>query len=103
MRLHIKPQRGLPGNNTPQMSVNGDVLTFDGEAFDLSAVSEGGQATPSGDHPFQGVITRQGGVLSCTVIMPLGDDLPQPQPINEAGWVLEVTSGPVTLPVEGLA
>lgn len=96
MRLTLSPSRGLPGAPETALSVDGDVLTVDGAEYDLQAVPEGGEATPSGDHPFIGTITRQSGVIEATVLVSLGDTAQRDQPGSP--WVVEVSSGPVTIP-----
>lgn len=54
---------GLPGQPETTASVNGDTITVDGVAYDLSAVTEDGYAEPEGEHPFTGRIERIGGEL----------------------------------------
>lgn len=68
MRIAFYLIAGLPGEPDPAASVSGDVLTVDGVHYDLSAVPEGGEAEPQGEHPFAGPITRSGGVLNVPLI-----------------------------------
>ena len=76
----------------------GDVLTLNGEAFDFTALSEGDVL------PREAVtcdwlaseVTREGGALHLTLILPHGADAPEetrfPQPVTLTG------DGPVPLP-----
>ena len=82
----------------------GDVLTINGEALDLSAIPEGA-TLPAGAVAcdwIAGPISRSGGVLHLTLLLPHGP-IPQPAP-PEARAVthpapLSLTGdGPVTLP-----
>lgn len=80
-------------------SVSGDVLTVDGVAYDLSGVPEGGEARPTGDHPFSGPITRTDGVLHLAIIWHF--DAATAEPDQGAQYpVLTVTSGDVPDPVK---
>ena len=59
MKLTIHLQAGLPGQADDVFEVDGETLIKNGTRYDLSAVPEGGEATPEGDdHPFIGTITR---------------------------------------------
>ena len=99
MKLTLSPMRGLPGQPETEISVSGDVITVDGAPYDLSAVPEGGEATPQGDtHPFTGKITRQGGVIACTVRVLLDDTAEGIQPDDPALWTIDAIDGPVTIP-----
>lgn len=100
MKLAISPVAGLPGANEATASVAGDVLTVDGIAYDLSAVPEGGEATPEGgDHPFVGTITRQAGEIVAAIRWTYGDDADRDQPNDPAHWSLTVADGPVPSPI----
>jgi len=98
MNITLSPIRGLPGQPGTVLSVSGDTLDVDGTAFDLSPVPEGGQATPEGDHPFIGPITRVDGEIACTVRVILGDDAALDQPRDPAHWIVAVASGAVEIP-----
>ena len=99
MKITLSPMRGLPGQPETEITVSGDTITVDGTPYDLSAVPEGGEATPQGeDHPFAGKITRQGGVLHVTVRVVLGDDALPDQPADPAHWVIPDAEGAVTIP-----
>lgn len=95
MKLNFTPYRA-PAPMT--VSVAGDVITVNGEAFDLSAIPEGATL------PKEAVdcdwlasdIERQGGALELTLRLPHGPHAPEatcfPQPITIT------TDGPVALP-----
>lgn len=99
MHITLSPIRGLPGQPETAISVSGDTITVDGTPYDLSSVPEGGEATPEGDHPFVGTITRSAGVIVCTVCVKLGDDAKQSQPVDLTHWTITNANGAVTIPV----
>lgn len=76
----------------------GDVLTINGEAFDLGPLPEGGSlpAAAIASQCFAGEVTRAGGVLHVTLILPHGADAPM-----EARFPVPMVpdrDGPVDLP-----
>ncbi|MCC5955670.1 MAG: hypothetical protein JJU07_06170 [Natronohydrobacter sp.] len=95
MHLTLPPQQGLPGQPEMTIHVAGDILTIDGTAHDLSVVPEGGEGWPEGDSPFLGPITRQGGVIHCTLVTRLGDDA---APDQGGPWVIGDADGAVAIP-----
>ena len=99
MKLSISPVAGLPGAPETTASVSGDALTVDGIAYDLSAVPEGGEAIPEGDHPFIGTITRTNGEIHAAIRWIYGDDADPHQPTDPAHWVVTVADRPVPSPV----
>jgi hypothetical protein len=99
MKISLSPVRGLPGQPETEISVSGDTVTVDGTPYDLSAVPEGGEALPRGhDHPFNGPITRQDGVIHCTLRVLLDDSAEADQPADPAHWTVTVADGAVTIP-----
>jgi len=99
MHLILTPIRGLPGQPETVLSVAGDVLTVDGQPFDLSPVPEGGEAVPEGPaHPFVGPITRAGGVVHATIRVVLDDTAAPDQPVSP--WTVVATSGDVLIPAD---
>lgn len=76
----------------------GEVLTINGEAFDFSALPDGGElpADAITSEWIIGPVTRVSGELHLTLILPHGDDAPEatrfPEPITVTG------DGPVDLP-----
>lgn len=100
MKLTASPVAGLVGPNETTVSVAGDVLTVDGVAYDLSAIPDGGEATPSGEHPFVGTIRRIAGELHASIIWRYGDDADRNQPTDPAHYVIDVAAdGPVPSPI----
>jgi len=73
----------LAGGPETVVSVSGETVTVDGTAYDLSAIPEGAEATPEGDHPFLGTITREGGTLRATVLYRLDNTAARIQPQGE--------------------
>jgi len=100
MQLELKPMAGLPGQTETEITVSADTITVDGVAYDLSAVPEGGEATPEGDHPFVGTITRAGGEISCAIRCAYDASISEPnQPDDPAHWIFTATSGAISIPV----
>jgi len=99
VHLTLSPQMGLPGQPEMTIHVAGDVITLDGEAFDLSPVPEGGEGWPdettSSETPFIGPIRRIGGVIHAALIVRLGETAADDQ---DGPWVIENAGGDVTIP-----
>ena len=95
MQITLTPQRRA---DTLTLMRSGDVLTINGDAFDFAAIPEGGTLPRDAVACdwLAGDVTRSGGVLHLTLILPHGADAPQatlfPAPITLTG------DGPVTLP-----
>lgn len=95
MNISFSPMRR---DDTLTVSLTGDILTLNGEAFDFSALPDG--ATLPRDAVacdwLDSDVERIGGVIHLTLILPHGADAPQstlfPAPIT-------ATDGPITLPV----
>lgn len=75
MRINLSPMRPLPGQDeTLTIIKTGDMLTVNGEAFDLSGIPEGG-TLPAGVVPCEwisGAIERVNGELRLTLVLPHG-------------------------------
>lgn len=100
MQITISPVAGLPDQPETTIAVAGDVITVEGTPYDLASIPEGGTATPEGDHPFVGVITRQAGEIHCTILCLYDPARAEPdQPADPAHWTVTVASGPVALPI----
>lgn len=100
MQITISPVAGLPGQPETEIGVSGDTITVDGVAYDLSAVPEGGEATPEGSHPFVGTITRDGGEITCTIRAMYDGATAEPiQPTVPAHWILSLADGATELPI----
>lgn len=95
MHLTLNPQNGLPDQPEMTIHVAGDVITIDGTAHDLASVPEGGEGWPEGASPFVAPITRNSGVISCTVVARLGDTATQQQ---DGPWTLENAAGDIEIP-----
>jgi endonuclease YncB( thermonuclease family) len=98
MHLMLSPMRGLPGQKETVVVVAGDTIIVNGVAFDLAPVPEGGLAEPEGDHPFVGVITRQGGVIHATVRIRLDEIAAPHQPVDVAHWTIPEAEGVIEMP-----
>lgn len=88
MTLHFSPIRS---NDTLVLERQGDILIANGEAFDFSPLAEG-QSLPAqavASPWFVGPVSRRGGVLELTVLLPHGANAPHaqrsPQPIGLTG------------------
>jgi hypothetical protein len=94
MQIIIHPTANLPGAPDDVVSVAGDTITVNGVAFDLSSVPADGEGIPGGEHPFAGVIRREGGVLIVPLVVrydtatALSD-----QPTDPAHWVVTLKTG----------
>lgn len=98
MKLTLYLIAGLPGADETTADVAGDVLTVNGEAYDLSSIPDGGQAGATGDHPFIGPIQRIDGVIHAPLIWHY-DGVTALEDQGEDHPVADVTSGPVDAPV----
>lgn len=92
MTINLSPQRRDDGL---AVSVAGEVLTINGDAVDLSGVTEGAFVDPGNDW-IVGDVTRTSGDLILTLIIPHGADA-------EAGTlfpaqIVDPANGSLTLP-----
>ena len=95
MQITLSPVYG-----PPEMTLSrfGDVLTVNTLELDFGALTEGATlpAAATGCDLVSGAVTRTGGVLHLTLILPYGDGAPEatryPVPMTLTG------DGPVTLP-----
>jgi len=55
MKIVLSP---IASSRTTNVTVNGLVITIDGQPIDLSVIPEGGYAEPDEDSPFVGNVTR---------------------------------------------
>jgi hypothetical protein len=99
MKITTSPQSGFPSVPETTASVAGDVVTVNGIAYDMSAVPEGGEATPTGEHPFIGTITRTGGEISASIRWEYGHGAASDQPTDPEHYVISVADGPVPSPI----
>ncbi|MGI0527300.1 hypothetical protein [Rhizobium giardinii] len=98
MRINLSPQLR---DDSLTVSVSGDVLTVNGEAFDFTPLPEG--ATLPHDAVdsewFAGPVSRIGGQIGVTLLLPYkngnaSSNVTFPEPIVTTG------DGPVSLPVD---
>ncbi|MBN8241854.1 hypothetical protein JF546_02375 [Nitratireductor aquimarinus] len=99
MFISFSPQRR---DDALEVVKQGDIITINGEAFDLSVVPDGAtlpQEAISSDW-FAGPVERIGGELHVTLLLPNGSNpsqavaFPQPITVNE--------DGPIELPSDDL-
>ena len=95
MQITLTPQRR---DDRLTLARSGDVLILNGEAFDFAAIPEGGTLPRDAVACdwLAGDVTRQGGQLHLTLILPHGADAPEATLFPAA---LTLTGdGPVALP-----
>lgn len=93
MRIILSP---IASSHTTQVSVDGLVVTIDGQEIDLSVIPEGGVAEPDENSPFIGDVTRD------EVIIQYHYDSARAVPNQSMGWddyTFEVTEGEVPCPI----
>jgi hypothetical protein len=97
MRINLSPQRR---DDSLTVSVAGDVLTVNGEAFDFSPLSDGA-TLPYGSIDsewFAGPVSREEGQLTVTLLLPH-----KPNPSSNVIFpapIVTTGDGPVSLPVD---
>jgi hypothetical protein len=93
MKLILSP---IASDHTTTVSINGLVLTIDGQAIDLSVIPEGGQAEPEDNSPFVGPVTRE----QATIQYHYDSALAEPnQSTDWADYTFEIESGDVPCPI----
>lgn len=97
MIIKLSPQRR---DDVLAVSIVGDVISLNGEAFDFGPLAEGATLSPGSidSEWFAGTVSRENGGVRLTLLLPHGCNPSQnvafPQPIVTQG------DGPVTLPVD---
>lgn len=94
MKIILSP---IASNRTTTVSVDGLILTIDGQAIDLSIIPEGGHAEPDDESPFIGLVTRE------EVTIRYHYDSSKAESNQSADWddyTFTVTSGPVPCPIQ---
>lgn len=95
MRIKLSPQRR---DDTLQVIKLGNILTVNGENFDLSPMQEGSTLPQGAIHSewFAGDVNMENGELSLTLLLPLPGNYSQEQafPVD----LVNVPNGLVTLP-----
>ena len=97
MDLTLIPQAGLPGQEEMTIAVEGEVITLDGLACDLSDIPEGGEGVPEGVPAFAGPVTRRAGVLQCRIRARLGASAAD---VQEGPWIIEGADGIIGIPAQ---
>ena len=95
MIIHLSPQRR---DDTLTVTKQGDTLTINGEAFDLSVIPEGATlpADAISSEFFSGPVERIDGVLHVTLTLPHG-----PNPVQEVAFpadIIDPPDGEIELP-----
>lgn len=86
----------IASNYTTQVSIDGLVVTIDGQEIDLSVIPEGGVAEPDENSPFIGNVTRD------EVIIQYHYDSSMAEPEQSKNWddyTFELTEGEVPCPI----
>lgn len=99
MLITLHPQFALPGvaGDTPP-SINGEILTYRGEDYDLSPLLDG--CTVEASSPFSGFIKRIDGVVHVTLEYLVDDTAAAQQSTNIADYCFEVTDGMCPCPIK---
>lgn len=93
MKIKLSP---IASTYTTEVSVDGLVITIDGNPIDLSVIPEGGYAEPENDSPFIGKATRE----EVTIRYHYESALAEPdQSTDLSDYTFKVTSGPVPCPI----
>ena len=101
MYIELLPFAPLPGQFVPlDVSIAGDVLTLNGEAFDITQLPEGGTLPAEAivSEWITGPVSRINGVLHLALRLPLGPNPSQAAAFPEPIHVSE--DGPVPLPTD---
>jgi hypothetical protein len=94
MKIILSP---IAANKTTAVSVNGLILTIDGQEIDLSVIPEGGQAEAEEDSPFIGVVTRD----EVTIRYKYNSQLAEPDQSKDwDDYTFDVTDGEVPCPIQ---
>jgi hypothetical protein len=93
MKIILSP---IASDHTTTVSIDGLVLTIDGQEIDLSPIPEGGEAEPDENSPFLGSVTREEATIKYFY------DSSKAVPNQSKNWddyTFEVTSGSVPCPI----
>ena len=94
MKITLSP---IASSYTTTVSVDGLVITIDGQEIDLSVIPEGGVAEPDEDSPFVGNVTRE------EVTVKYFYESMKAEPNQSTNWddyTFKVTSGEVPCPIQ---
>ena len=93
MKITLSP---IASDHTTTVSVDGLILTIDGQEIDLSVIPEGGVAEPEDDSPFIGNVTRN------AVTIRYHYESAKAEPNQSTNWndyTFDMTSGEVPCPI----
>ena len=94
MKIKLSP---VAHSYTTEVSLNGLVLTIDGQEIDLSVIPVGGQAEADENSPFVGVVTRD----KVTIRYYYNSQLAYPnQSTDSNDYIFDVTDGEVPSPIK---
>jgi hypothetical protein len=79
MRLIRTPQRN---DDSLEFSISDDVLILNGEAFDFSAIPDGGYVESVPSDWIVGPVKREGGKIVLTLIEPYGPPVEEPNDVE---------------------
>lgn len=95
MKVILSP---LASSHTTDVSVSGDVITVDGQSYDLSGIPEGHQV--DAESPAAGIIKRVNGEIEVTILYFYASHLAElEQSPDIADYTFTVTDGPVPCPI----
>jgi hypothetical protein len=93
MKIKLSP---IASNKTTTVSLNGLILTIDGQDIDLSVIPVGGEAEPDENSPFIGKVTRD----EVTIRYEYNSQLAEPnQSTSWDDYTFELTEGDVPCPI----
>jgi hypothetical protein len=94
MKITLSP---VASNRITKVSLNGTVLTIDGQDVDLSVIPEGGYAEAEAGGPFVGNVTRH----EATILYHYDTSKAALEQSSDwAHYTFDVTDGPVPCPIK---
>lgn len=98
MKITFSP---IADDHDTVLTVSGDIITIDGLSYDLSSIPEGGEARDEDPaSPFEGMIRRVNGQITCTVRARFDAATAAPQESTDwADYTFEVKFGTVPDPI----
>jgi hypothetical protein len=97
MILTLIPQLGADGDEETAVHVADDVITINGQAFDLSDIEAGRAAVFPGTRII-GEVQRESGILAVSVLVTLAPNADANQPTDPAHWTIMDPHGRVIIP-----
>ena len=94
MKITLSP---IASSYTTTVSVDGLVITIDGQEIDLSVIPEGGVAEPDEDSPFVGNVTRE--EMTVKYFYESMKAVPDQSP-NIEDYTFDITEGNVPCPIK---